>query len=78
MAFEQKGLSLVIKTFRNTSLDALAMNLNNLKLICRGGCPLRRIWNQEDHLCEVTKRLVPQLLGLFYEDPSYVKIFIKK
>ena len=50
----------------------------NLKLICRGGCPLRRVWNQEDHSCEITKRLVPQLLRLFYEDPSYAKIFIKK
>ncbi len=50
----------------------------NLKLICRGGCPLRRVWNQEDHSCEITKRLIPQLLRLFYEDPSYTKIFIKK
>ncbi len=50
----------------------------NLKLICRGGCPLRRVWNQEDHSCEITKKLVPQLLRLFYEDPSYAKIFIKK
>ncbi len=50
----------------------------NLKLICRGGCPLRRVWNQEDHSCEISKKLVPQLLRLFYEDPSYAKIFIKK
>ena len=49
----------------------------NLKLICRGGCPLRRVWNQEGHFCEITKRLVPQLLRLFYEDSSYAKIFIK-
>lgn len=50
----------------------------NLKLICRGGCPLRRVWNQENHSCEITKRLVPQLLRLFYEDYPYAKIFIKK
>ncbi|MEM2089672.1 MAG: SPASM domain-containing protein [Candidatus Pacearchaeota archaeon] len=50
----------------------------NLKLICKGGCPLRRIWNQEEHFCKITKKLIPQLLKLFYKDPSYAKIFIKK
>ena len=49
----------------------------NLKLICKGGCPIRRIWNQENHFCRIAKKLIPQLLKLFYEDPSYIKIFIK-
>lgn len=53
-------------------------NSCNLKLICKGGCPLRRIWDQKDHSCEITKRLVPQILRLIYEDQDYAKIFIKK
>ena len=53
-------------------------NSCNLKFICRGGCPLRRIWDQKDHSCEITKKLVPQILRLIYEDQDYAKIFIKK
>lgn len=52
-------------------------NSCNLKLICRGGCPVRRIWGQENHSCTITKKLVPQILKLIYEDKKYVKIFIK-
>ena len=50
----------------------------NLKLICRGGCPLRRIWNQNEHTCQISKKLIPKILKLFYEDPLYTKILIRK
>lgn len=47
----------------------------NLKLICKGGCPMRRIWEQKGEMCLTTKLLVPRILKLFYEDGNYIKMF---
>jgi len=37
----------------------------NLRLLCRGGCPMRDLWGQKKEMCQITKMLVPELLRLF-------------
>jgi len=49
----------------------------NLKLLCRGGCPMRSIWNQKKEMCQTTKILIPEILKLFYENKTYISMFKK-
>ncbi len=47
----------------------------NLKLLCRGGCPMRSLFGQKKEMCQTTKILIPELLRLFYKDKSYLGMF---
>lgn len=52
----------------------------NLKLICRGGCPIRRLWKinenmtQQTYNCMIRKLIIPEVLKLISEDEGYAKI----
>lgn len=49
----------------------------NLKLICRGGCPMRNLFESPDsfepsnYMCEIEKKLAPKVLSLVADDQEY-------
>lgn len=54
----------------------------NLRLICKGGCPMRRFWrnkngvSQQIYACSITKMLIPQVLKLIQSDKEYARILM--
>ena len=58
-------------------------NQCNLKLICKGGCPMRRFWIMEDgttqnnYSCHISKILIPKILSLISKDKEYTKILFQ-
>jgi len=52
----------------------------NYRLVCRGGCPVKKIRNDCDslfNLCAITKKLVPLLLEYIHENPKYVSNILR-
>lgn len=50
------------------------------RLVCRGGCPVKKIRNSTDslnNLCQITRRLVPKLLDFLQENPQACEFILK-
>lgn len=50
------------------------------RLVCRGGCPVKKIRNSTDalnNLCRITRRLVPKLLDFLQENPQACEFVLK-
>lgn len=50
------------------------------RLVCRGGCPVKKIRNSVDalnNLCRITRRLVPELLNFLEENPQACEFILK-
>ncbi len=50
------------------------------RLVCRGGCPIKKLRNSEDslnNLCAITRLLVPQMLDFLQENPQAASSVLK-
>lgn len=58
-------------------------NKCNLKLICKGGCPIRNIFDNgfsfkpSKYTCQIEKNLIPQIFLLVKSNPKYCKIIFE-
>jgi len=58
-------------------------NKCNLKLICKGGCPIRNIFDygfsfkSSKYTCQIEKNLIPKVFSLIKRDLSYSKIIFE-
>ena len=77
---EAKNKMEKLKKFHFSNSD-LCVNCN-LRLLCKGGCPMRTFWKmkngqtQHEYACEISKLLVPALLNLMSIDQSYADYFL--
>lgn len=71
------------KIFNMRNLEDLSLSKCEkcpYKLVCRGGCPVKKIRNSQEslnNLCQITRRLVPKILEFLQKNPQACEFVLK-